>query len=182
MDLVSLIVSLLALIIAAVTGYFYLSSIVDQTRKEFRENQPDLKILQISSMHSSDILTLFPSVHNVGKVPAYDCSVSLDGCRDNISIGTSYPPGPRFQVHKLSIPLGPDSPIRGTTISPAYLYLRYRDRWGLRYEVSYPVAQIREGDRPFFTVQIDLEHQRLVEPSPSFWEMRKFLRNVTLYD
>ena len=182
MDIVSLIVSLLALIIASVTGYIYLESVVDQTRKEFRENQPKLLVLQISALHSGDILTLSPSVQNVGKVPAYDTTVTLNGWNGQISIGTSYPPGPRFQQHNLSIPLGTDSPIRSNTISPAYLFLRYRDRWGQRYEISYPVTQVSEGDRPFYRPQIDLEHPRLVEPTPTFFEMRKFLRNITLYE
>ena len=182
MEVVPIIISVLALIIAVVTGYFYLRSVVDQTRREFRDNQPNLRVTDLSSMRSGDLLTLFLNVRNIGKAPAYDCTVSLDGWEGQPSIATIHPPGARFQEHKLSIPLGLDSPVRTTVIDPARLRLRFRDRWGQQYQVWYSVTQVKEEHSPIFTIQIDLQHPGMLEPSPSFFEMRKLLRNITLYD
>jgi hypothetical protein len=178
----SLLIGLLSLLIVGGTASFYLHSFVARTRKEFRATQPDLRITNLSAMNSGNILTLFPELENVGHGVAYDCVMHLGGWEGNFAVKKVHPHGPRYQKHVASIALGPEAPIRGKPITNGYLRLSYRDRWRQKYECWYTVAQVRSGTIPQYSVQIDLEHPELTEPHPSFWEMWKFLRNISLYD
>jgi len=182
MDTVSLVISVFALLIAAVTGFFYLESVVSQTRKDFYDNQPNLRITKLSSMNSGDVITLFPEIENVGRGVAYDCTLLMDGGKGNFGVKKIHPAGPRFQKHMPSIILGPEAPIRHAPFDNGCLRLQYKDRWGQEYEVWYRVTQVRDGQKLLYNVQIDLDHPGMTEPSPSFFEMRKFLRNISLYD
>ena len=178
----SLLIGLISLVAASVTAYFYLHSLVVQTRKEFRDNQPNLRITNLSAMNSVNVLTLYPEIENIGKGVAHDCVMTMDGWKGQFAAKKVYPPGPRFQRFQASIILGPDAPIRATARQEPNLRLRYRDRWGEEYECWYPIIQVRGETAPPYNVQIDLDHPGMAEPTPSFWEMRKFLRNTPLHD
>lgn len=133
-------------------------------------------------MNSANVLTLYPEIENIGLGVAYDCIMLMDGWEGTCQIKKVHPNGPRFQKHNASIVLGPEAPIRTTPIQNGCLRLRYRDRWGQPYECWYHVTQVKSGAIPSYNIQIDLELPGMTEPNPSFWEMRKFLRNITLYD
>jgi hypothetical protein len=179
----SLLIGSISLVVASVTAYFYLHSLVTQTRKEFRDSPPSLRITNLSAMTSADVLTLYPEIENIGKGVAYDCVMTMDGWKGQFAAKKVYPPGPRFQRFQASIILGPDAPIRASALEKSDLRLHYRDRWGQKHECWYPVIQLRdETAAPPHNIQVDLEHPGMTEPTPSFWEMRKFLRNISLYD
>ncbi len=178
----SLLIGLASIIIAGVPAYFYLESLVAQTRKEFRDNQPNLRITDLSAMNSANVLTLYPEIENIGLGVAYDCTMLMDGWEGSFAVKKVYPRGPRYQKHVASIVLEPEANIRGKPIANACLRLRYQNRWGQKYECWYHVTQVKGGAVPFYNVQIDLAHAGMTEPNPSVWEMRKFLRNITLYD
>ena len=178
----SLLIGFLSLVVAGLTAYFYLHSLVAKTRKEFRNNQPNLRITNLSAMNSVNVLTLYPEIENIGKGVAYDCIMTMDGWKGQFAARKVYPPGPRFQRFKASILLDPDAPIRASALGESNLRLRYCDRWGQHYECWYHVTQVRAEAAPPYNVQIDLDHPGMSEPTPSFWEIRKFLRNTSLYD
>lgn len=170
--------ALLCLLIIGGTASFYLHSFLAQTRKQFHDNQPKLRISNLAAMNAGQVLTLSPEIENVGRGVAHDCVMHLGGWEGNFAVRKVYPHGPRYQKHVASMVLGPDAPLRAKPMTNGYLRLSYRDRWGLKYECWYPVTQIRSGAIPLYNVQIDLDHPELTEPKPSFWEMRKLLRNV----
>lgn len=178
----SVLIGILSLLIVGGTASFYLNAFVARTRKEFRDRRPNLRITNLSAMTSGDVLTLCPELENVGGGVAYDCLMHLSGWEGNFAVKNVHPHGPRYQKHLISIILGPDAPIRVKPMATGYLRLRYRDCWGLTYECWYPVAQLRSGSMPLYNVHIDLEHPDVTEPHPSFWEMRRLLRNIPLYD
>jgi hypothetical protein len=178
----SLLIGLVSLLIVGGTASFYLLSFVARTRKEFRATQPALRITNLSAMNSGNILTILPELENVGLGVGYDCVVHMGGWEGNFAVKKVHPRGPRYQKHVASIVLGPESPIRGKSMTNGYLRLSYRDRWELKYECWYPVSQVRSGASPLYNIQIDLEHPELTEPHPTSWEMWKFLRNTSLYD
>jgi hypothetical protein len=182
MDTIGLIVGIVGVIVAGVPGYFYLASVIEQARKDFRVNQPNLRIINLSGVRTGDVITLLPDVENIGQGIGYECTVTLDGWKGLLSLGKIFPRGPRFQVHRLSIVLGTDAPIRSVLVSNPCIRLRYHDRWGQLYEVWYHVRQVRELDKSAYGVEVDLEHPGMLEPNPSFLEIRKFLRNISLYD
>lgn len=177
-SIASFAVSIVALAISSVVGYFYIRSVVDQAHKDYGEQQPNIQVYDLSAMYSANTLTLFPTVRNLGKVPAYDCALTMDGWDGKVEISTSHPAGPKFQEHKLSITLSPDAAIRSKAIEPAWLSLSYRDCWGYLYEVSYPVRQVKQGATPTYSIEIDLKHPRYLYPDPSFFEIRKLLGNI----
>ncbi len=129
-SLVSLVVSILALAISSVVGYFFVRSVVDKTRKDYREQQPDVRVHRLSAMSSGNTLTIFPIVRNLGKVPAYDCELTLDGWADKIEMRVVHPAGPNFQEYEQSITLGPESAIRSQAIEPARDLLSRSSRTG----------------------------------------------------
>jgi len=177
-----LLLGLVFLLIVGAIASFYLYVFVARTREEFRVAQPDLRVTNLSAMCSGNVLTIFPELENVGGGVAYDCLLHMGGWEGNFAVKKVYPRGPRYQKHVASIVLGPEAPIRGKLISNGYIRLRYLDRWGQKYDCWYQVTQVETGVAPLYNVQIDLEHPQLNEPHPSFWEMRKFLRTVPLYD
>ena len=177
-----LLIGLVALLIVGGTASFFLYAFVVRTRKEFRATQPDMRVTNLSAMNSGDVLTLYPELENVGLGVAYDCVMHLGGWEGSFAVKKVYPRGPRYEKHVASIVLGPDAPIRGKPMTIGYLRLSYRDRWGLKHECWYPVAQVSSGGIPPYNPQIDLEHPDLTEPHPSFWEMRQFLRSTSPYD
>jgi hypothetical protein len=177
-----LLISLVALLIVGGTASFFLYFFIAKTKKEFRATQPDLRITNLSAMNSGDVLTLYPELENMGRGVAYDCVMHLGGWEGSFAVKKVYPRGPRYEKHVASIVLGPNAPIRVKLMTIGYLRLSYRDRWGQKYECWYPVAQVSSGVIPPYNPQIDLEHPELTEPHPSFWEMRKLLRSISLYD
>ena len=177
-----LLLGLLSLLLVGATAAFYLYTFVIRIREEFRSAQPDLRITNLTSMSSGNGLTIFPELENVGGGVAYDCFLHMGGWEGNFAVKKVYPRGPRYQKHVASIVLGPEAPIRLKPITNGYIRLRYLDRWGQKYDCWYQITQVGTGETPLYNVQIDLEHPQLNEPHPSFWEMRKFLRTVPLYD
>ena len=131
-------------------------------------------------MSSGDVLTLYPELQNLGGGVALDCTVHLGGWEGNFAIKKVYPGGSSHHNHVASIVLGPDAPIRVKPIRNGYLRIRYLDRWGQKYDRWYPVTQSRKAERLLFDVHIDLEHPDVSAPTPSFWEMRSFLRDMRL--
>ena len=181
MDWLWLIAGLGVLIISG-TGSYYVHRFVARTRKQFREAQPNLRISNLSAMNAGNVLTLSPEIENVGRGVAYDCVMHLGGWEGNFAVKKIYPHDPRYQKHVASIILGPEAPLRAKLMTNGYLRLSFRDRWGLKYECWYSVAQIRSGAIPLYNVQIDIDHPELTRPNPSVWEMWKLLRNVPLPD
>jgi len=177
-----LLIGLVVLLIVGGAASFFLYFFIARTKKEFRATQPDMRVTNLSAMNSGNVLTLYPELENVGHGVAYDCVMHLGGWEGSFAVKKVYPRGPRYEKHVASIVLGPDAPIRGKPMTIGYLRLSYRDRWGLKYECWYPIAQVSSGGIPPYNPQIDLEHPDLTEPHPSFWEMRQFLRNISLYD
>jgi len=178
----SVLIGLFTLLVVGGTASFYLYAFMARTRKEFRAHQPNLRITNLSAMNSGNVLTLIPELENVGRGVAYDCVMHLGGWEGNFAIKKVHPHGPRYQKHVAAIILGPDAPLRGKPMTNGYLRLSYRDGWGLTYECWYSVTQVRSGVIPLYNVHIDLEHPELTEPNPSFWEIRKLLRNIPLTD
>jgi hypothetical protein len=164
------------LLVAAGTAAFYMHSFTVQTRKCFRDRQPDLRVTNLSAMTSGEVLTLSPELENVGGGVAYDCLLQMGGWEGSFAVKHINPRGARAQKHAISIVLGPDAPIRVKPLSNGYLRLSYRDEWGLTYECWYPVSQQGSGSSSRYTVHVDLEHPDVTEPRPSLGEMWKLLR------
>lgn len=177
-----LLLGLAVLLVVGAIASFYLYAFVTRTREEFRVEQPDLRITNLSTMSSGNVLTIYPEIENVGGGVAYDCLLHMGGWEGNFAVKKVYPRGPRYQKHVASIVLGPEAPVRAKPINNGYIRLRYLDRWGQRYDCWYQVTQVGTGETPLYNVQIDLKDPQLHEPHPSFWEMRKLLRTVPLYD
>ena len=177
-----LLIGLVALLIVGAIAAFYFHAFVVRTREEFRAEQPDLRITNLSAMKSGNVLTIYPEIENVGGGVAYDCLLHMGGWEGNFAVRKVYPRGPRYQKHVASIVLGPDAPVRAKLIHNGYIRLRYLDCWGQKYDCWYQVGQVEDGDTHLYNVLIDLEHPQLNEPDPSLWEMRKFLRTIPLYD
>ena len=175
-------IGLVLFFIAAGIAAFYLFALVTRTRQEFRATQPDLRITNLSAMSSGNVLTLFPELENMGGGVAFDCMLHMGGWEGNFAVKKVHPRGPRHQKHVASIVLSPDAPIRAKPISNGYLRIRYLDRWGQKYDRWYQVTQTKKAERPLYDVHIDLEHPDVNEPTPSFREMRTFLRNINLQD
>jgi hypothetical protein len=178
MELASLIISLLALSISGVVGYFYLESVIEQAKKEYHDNQPDVQILNLPSTRTGENLTLLPTIRNVSKVPAYNCVLTIDGWQGQIAVGTLYPAGPKFREHGVSILIGPEQPIRSTLVENAHLRLRYSDYWGGQYEVTYLVEQAKQGENRIYDLNIRLDTPGHAWPSPTYLEIRKLLKNL----
>jgi hypothetical protein len=178
----SLLIGLVLLLIVGGIASFSLYFFIAKTKKEFHATQPDLRVTNLSAMNSGDVLTLYPELENVGLGVAYDCVMHLGGWEGSFAVKKVYPRGPRYEKHVASIVLGPDATIRGKPMTIGYLRLSYRDRWGQKYECWYPVAQVSSGAIPPYNPQIELDHPELTEPHPSFWEMRKFLRDIVQHD
>ncbi|MBI5314398.1 MAG: hypothetical protein HZB34_00330 [Nitrospirae bacterium] len=175
-----LILGLVSFLIVVAIASFYLYVFVSRTKKEFRAAQPDLRVTNMATMSSGNVLTVYPELQNLGGGVAYDCLLHMGGWEGNFSVKKIYPRGPKGQKHVASIVLGPDAPIRTTLMGHGYIRLRYLDRWGQKYDCWYQVTQVGIGDAPLYDIQIDLEHPELQEPHPSVWEMRRFLRAVPL--
>jgi len=178
MDWLSLI-GLILFFVAAGIAFFHLYTFVARTRREFLAAQPDVRITNLSAMHSVNVLTLIPELENVGGGVAHDCVLRMGGWDGNLAVKKVRPRGSRHHKHTATIVLGPDAPIRAKPISNGYLRLRYQDRWGHRYDCWYLVTQVKNNQLSLYNVQIDLEHPEVNKPTHSFWEMRKLLRTVT---
>ncbi|HEY7531693.1 MAG TPA: hypothetical protein VH681_02790 [Nitrospiraceae bacterium] len=178
----TLLIGLLVLLIAGGAGGYHFYCFALQTKQAFRNTQPDLRISNLSAMNSGTVLTLSPEIENVGRGIAYDCVMHVGGWEGSFAVKKVHPYGPRHQKHVASIVLGPDSQIRAKPMANGYLWIRYRDCWGQKYECWYGVSQVKDGLRPLYHVQIDLQNPGVTEPTPSFWEMRKLLRQGSLYD
>jgi len=158
--------------IAAYTAYAFAA----RTKKEFYASRPALRVTNLAALNAGQMLTLTPELENVGHGVAYDCVLQLGGWEGNYSVKSMHPRGPRYRKHAVPIQLGPDASIRTASQSRIYLRLSYRDQWGLMYECWYPVAQIQRAGSTLYDIQIDLSHPELTEPTPSFWTMRRLLR------
>jgi hypothetical protein len=177
-----LLLGLVLLLIVGATTAFYLYAFVARTKEEFRAEQPDLRITNLSAMSSGNVLTIFPELENVGGGVAFDCLLHMGGWEGNFAVKKVYPRGPRYQKHVASIVLGPEAPVRAKPINNGYIRLRYLDRWGQKYDCWYQVTQVETGGTSLFNVQVDLKDPQVNEPHPSLWEMRKLLRMAPLYD
>jgi len=178
----SVLIGLVSLFIAAGIASIYLYVFVTRTREKFHATQPDLKITNLSAMSAGNVLTLSPEFENVGGGIAYDCTLHMGGWEGNFAVKKVHPRGPRYQKHVASIVLGPDAPIRAKAMSNGYLRLRYQDRWGHTYDCWYQVTQVKSAGLSLYNVHINLEHPESNKPTPSFWEMQKFLRAMATND
>jgi len=172
----------LALLLIGATAYYYVHAFAVRTREAFRAAQPAIRITNVSAMTAGNVLTISPEIENVGRGVAYDCLLHMGGWEGNFAVKKVYPPGPRYQKHVASIVLGPDAPIRAKRILNGYVRLRYLDRWGLKYDCWYQVAQVESVATPHFSVQIDLTPSELNEPRLTVREMWKLLRTAPSYD
>lgn len=178
MDLSLLIPLLIALSIGGI-GWFFLHRFVTNTKHEFREHQPALRITNLSIMNTGDVITMTPEVENLGLGVAYDCLLQLAGWDGSFSVKALHPHGPRYRRHSIPIVLGPGAPIRMKPMSRGYLRLSYRDRWEQRYECWYPVAQVQNANNLLYNIRIDLSQSEFTEPHLSVREMWKLLRQTS---
>ena len=173
-----LLIGLFGFVALGGTVAYSLYSVIAQTKEEFFSGRPAVRVTNLSAMNAGPVLTLTPELENVGRGAAYDCVLQLGGWEGNFSIKTIHPRGQQYRKHAVSIVLGPEAPIRSTSLSRSSLWLSYRDRWGLKYECWYPVVQIKRAVSPLYDFQIDLSHPQLTEPTPSFLAMRRLLRST----
>ena len=178
-DISLLIPLLLTLIIMGGIGWFFLHRFIINTRNEFQEHQPALRITNLSLMNSGDVITLTPEVENLGPGVAYECLLQLAGWDGSFSVKVLYPDGPRYRSHSIPIVLGPNAPIRTKPMSRCFLRLSYRDRWEQRYECWYPVEQTQSTNHRLYNIRIDLSQHEFTEPHPSVREMRRLLRQTS---
>lgn len=178
MDL-SLVIGLLVVLLIGGLVWFLLHRFVANTKAEFREHQPALRITNLSIMNTGDVITVTPEVENMGSGVAYDCLLQLAGWEGSFSVKALYPHGPRYRTHSIPIVLGPGTPIRVKTMSRGYLRLSYRDRWELRYEGWYPVVQVQSANNRLYNIRIDLSQAEFTEPHLSVREMWKLLRQTS---
>lgn len=182
MDWFLLTAFLLVLLILCGAGIFAWSRLVGQTKQEFQQHQPALRITNMSAMNTAETITLTPEVENVGPGVAHNCIVQLAGWEGSFVVKRMYPDGPRYQRHTVPIVLDRDAPIRTRMMSRCYLRLAYQDCWELRYECWYPVTQLKNVKTSLYDIQIDLAHPELTEPDPSFREMWTLLRRTPAND
>lgn len=167
----------IALIVTIVVGYFTIIPVADQTRKEFRARQPDIQLVRAPCISAGGSYAALLTLHNIGKTPASNGTISLDGWPGIVEFGILLPVRPGFNECEKSIEIGQGDAIRGTKMDDARLWIRYRDQWGYAYEVSYPVLQVR-GDHGLFDLQIQKEHPKPKRPRVSFRKMRRILRET----
>ncbi|OQW34789.1 MAG: hypothetical protein A4E19_17895 [Nitrospira sp. SG-bin1] len=182
MDWFLLTAFLLVLLIIGVAGIFAWSRLVTETKQEFHQHQPALRVTNLSAMDTGEVLTLTPEVENVGRGVALDCVVQLAGWEGRFEARRIYPQGPRYRRHAVPIVLDQDAPIRTRLMSRCYLRLAYRDRWEQRYECWYPVTQIKNVKTSFYDIDVDLTHPELTEPHPSFRTMWQLVRSTPAND
>ena len=175
----SLIISLLLAFGIGGIGWFLLRRFVTNTKAEFREHQPALRITNLSIMNTGDVITVTPEVENLGPGLAYDCVLQLAGWDGSFSVKALYPDGPRYRSHSIPIVLGPGAPIRMKPMSRGYLRLSYRDRWDHRYECWYPVVQVQSTSNRLYNIRIDLSLSEFTEPQLSVRQMWKLLRQTS---
>ena len=173
----SLIIGLPAGLTLVGAGSYGLYRLVRQTKERFAAQQPALRVTNLSALNAGDVLTLTPELENIGSGTAYDCVVQLGGWEGNFSVMAIHPRGPKHRKHAIPIVLGPDAPIRTTLQSNGYLRLACRDCWGLLHKCWYPVTQSKNPATARYDIQIDLSHPELTLPTPSFWTMRRLLRD-----
>ncbi|MDH4084989.1 MAG: hypothetical protein OEV99_16285 [Nitrospira sp.] len=172
----SLLILLLIVLILGSIGWFLLRRFLNKTRKEFREYQPTLRVTNLSTMSTADVVTLTPEVENLGPGVAYDSLLQLTGWDGSFSVKALHPHGPRYQRHSIPIVLGPDAPIRMKPMSRCFLRLSYRDCWEQLYDCWYPVVQVQNVNNRLYNIRIDLSQPEFTEPHPSVREMWKLLR------
>jgi len=172
----SLLILLLIVLIMGGIGWFFLHRFVTTTKDEFREHQPTLRVTNLSTMNTGDVITLTPEVENLGTGVAYDCLLQLAGWDGSFSVKALHPHGPRYRRHSIPIVLGPGAPIRMKPLSRCFLRLSYRDRWEHRYECWYPVVQVQNANNRLYNIRIDLSQPEFTEPHLSVREMWTLLR------
>jgi len=171
----SLLTLLLIVLIMGSIGWLFLRRFLNNTRNEFREYQPILRVTNLSTMNTGDVVTLTPEVENLGPGVAYDCLLQLAGWDGSFSVKALHPHGPRYRRLSIPIVLGPGAPIRMKPMSRCFLRLSYRDRWEQRYECWYPVVQVQSANNRLYNIRIDLSQPEFTEPHPSVREMWKLL-------
>lgn len=173
-----LIIAAIGLIVAILGGgYFTIIPVVDRTRRDFYTLQPDVRIGGVSIHSSEHNYAAHLKLHNLGKNPAYDGTVTLDGWPGKERVPVIHPLRPGYNEYEVSLELGQDSPICTTKMDTARLQIRYRDRWDYCYELSYPVVQTPRSDGRF-NIQIQMNQPTLARPTVSFCKMRKHLRET----
>lgn len=178
-DLSLLIPLLLALIIIGGISWFFLHRFATNTKNEFREYQPALRVTNLSILNTGDLITLTPDVENLGPGVAYDCLLQLAGWDGSFSVKALHPHGPRYRRHSIPIVLRPGAPIRMKPMSRGYLRLSYRDLWEHRYECWYPVVQVQNANNRLYNIHIDFSQPEFTEPQLSVREMWKLLRRTS---
>ena len=171
---------LLVIFITGGIGLFFLRRFLNNTRNEFLEYQPALRVTNLSIMNTGDVVTVTPEVENLGPGVAYDCLLQLAGWDGSFSVKALHPHGPRYRRHSIPIVLGPSAPIRMKSMSRCFLRLSYRDCWEHRYECWYPVVQVQNANNRLYNIQIDLSQPEFTEPHPSVREMWKLLHQSPL--
>ncbi len=175
----SLLILLLIVLIMGGIGWFFLHRFVTNTKDEFQEHQPALRITNLSIMNTGDVITVTPEVENLGPGVAYDCLLQLAGWDGSFSVKALHPHGPRYRRHSIPIVLGPGAPIRMKPMSRCFLRLSYRDRWEHRYECWYPVVQVQNTNNRLYDIRIDLSQPEFTEPHLSVREMWTLLRQTS---
>jgi hypothetical protein len=178
----SLLIGLLTVIICTGAGIYFWRGFVDRLRNDFRAEQPTLRITNLSTFHTGDVVTLTPDLENLGQGVAYDCVLQLSGWEGSFSVKALYPLGPRYHKHSIPIVLGQAEPIRVKPLSRCSLRLACRDRWEQPYECWYPVTQVENLSTRLYDVHINLAEAELTEPHPSPWKMWKLLRKIATHD
>lgn len=163
-------------------GWFVLHRFFNNTKNEFQEHQPALRVTNLSIMDTGDVITVTPDIENLGPGVAYDCVLQLTGWDGSFSVKALHPHGPRYRRHSIPIVLGPSAPIRMKPMSRGYLRLSYRDRWEHLYECWYPVVQVRSASNLLYNIRIDLSQPEFTEPHLSVRTMWTLLRQTSQDD
>ncbi len=175
-----ILIGLLTLLVCVGIGIFMWRGFVARIRDDFRAEQPELHITNLSTLNAGDVITLKPELENIGEGVAYDCVLQLSGWEGNFSVTTMYPQGPRHQTHVIPIVLRPDAPIRMQSLSRCYVRVACLDRWEHRYEYWYPVTQVANQNTCLYNVHVDISQPELTEPHLSFWRMWMLLRKTPI--
>ena len=162
------------LILSSIVYLRFLSK-VGKTRKQFRALQPEVRITSSATVYSNgeDVLTI--NLRNSGGSPAKDIRVTVHG-------GEGVEPMPIIPQlnswvtqEEVWVKARPDSPLLHEKRKNIRLIIRYRDQWGYRYTLTYPVVQ-RESTYGWVTLQlVDRGKPRVSMPLVSYWQMRRHI-------
>ncbi|MBX3332359.1 MAG: hypothetical protein KF722_18310 [Nitrospira sp.] len=166
--------TIIGLMIPAIVGWFTIVPVIDKTRRDFVEIQPNVVVGGSYIISGGSQHTAIIKFHNLGRTTAYKAKVAMDGHIGEQTLAVIHPLRPGYNEYEVSIELDKTCPLRTTFMTEAFLRISYHDMWDHRYEVTYPIGQTRRNDS-FYDIQIHTEKPTLKRPNISFFKIRKYL-------